>query len=417
MKGALETLTDYMYLIIAIVIGGLMFYFIAQTSGFFSNSHDTTVYGDSSQVSKRLATEIEACWNKHRGGLDSLSDVCSELQVNATQPFSEWTVTKALDCKKMPNNKCSIGNCSFCVSPHYDDSDRLGWSVKSQNAVVSISYSGSERRIMVGEISGYSPPANNGSGNTSKANDSCIILDYNGNPVAKLDIVLVGLGINASSFYPIAKSQRDALLSFEPFKSNSKKINIYIANVSSLPNCHYCRPCRFNETGEVQCDITDYVWNRSGCCTTSSAWDVARACPADVVIVSEAEPIDDSILPWDFGGVWGRSNFCKNLSVLFNVTAPFNKNVILHEIGNSFGCLNYEYINTVAEPSQGPSYNCDNSSTCQKWSAVPGTNCLLGCSYDRWYRPADDCVMNAVNSTHYCPVCRSHLEELLSKYN
>jgi hypothetical protein len=417
MKGALESLTDYMYLIVAIVIGGMMFYFIATSAGLFGGAEDTHVYGDNIKVSQKIAKEIEACWNKHRGGLDSKSDVCIELEVNATQTFSEWTVTKQLDCKKMPNNYCDIGNCSFCFSPAYDNNDRVGWDVKNKNALISISYSGYERRIMVQEVSGYSPPENNSSGNSSNYNDSCIVLNYNGNPKDKLDIVLVGWGFNESVFYPIAKSQRDALLSFEPFKSSSKKINIYIANVSSYPNCHYCRPCRFNETGEVHCDITDYVWNLSGCCNTSSAWDVARACPADIVIVSEANPIDDSVLPWDYSGIWGRSNFCKNLSVLFNVTAPFNKNAILQEIGNSFGCLDYEYITAVAEPSQGPSYNCDNSSTCLKWSAVSGTSCLLGCSYDRWYRPAEDCVMNALNNTHYCPVCKKRLESLLDNYS
>jgi hypothetical protein len=418
MKGALENLTDYMYLIIAIVIGGLMFYFIAQTSGLFGGSNDTTAYGDSAQVSKRIATEIEDCWAKHRGGLDSLSDVCNELQVNATQAFSEWTVTKVLDCKKIPNNKCSIGNCSFCFSPNYDGNDRVGWSVKDRNAVISISYSGSERRIMVQEISGSSLPTNNRSDNSSKVNDSCIVLDYNGNPKDKLDIVLVGWGYNESLFYPIAKSQRDTLLFFEPFKSNSRKVNIYMANVSALPNCHYCRPCRFNEiSGEVECDIPNNDWNYSGCCNTSSAWTVARSCPADVVIVVQADVIDDSGLPWDYSGLWGRSNFCKNLSVLFNVTEPFNKNAIVQEIGNSFGCLNYEYTHLIAEPSQGPSYNCDNISTCPKWSGVSGTSCLGGCGYEGWYRSADDCVMNVLANNRYCPVCQLRLKELLSKYN
>jgi hypothetical protein len=164
MKGALESLTDYMYLIIAIVIGGMMFYFIATSAGLFGGADDTHVYGDSIKVSQKIAKEIDACWNKHRGGLDSMSDVCIELEVNATQAFSEWTVTKQLDCKKIPNNYCDIGNCTFCISPAYDDNDRVGWDVKNNNALVSISYSGYERNIMVQEVGpGQMPkaPANN----------------------------------------------------------------------------------------------------------------------------------------------------------------------------------------------------------------------------------------------------------------
>ena len=144
-KGAMETLTDYMYLIIAIVVGGLMFYFVAHYSGLFGNTQDDYVYGNRDFVSERIALEIKNCWERHRGGLDPNSDICLDLRVNATQPFTEASVTKFLDCKLIPNNKCVDGNCSFCTSNSFEDRDKVGWDVKSRSAVLEITYSGYER--------------------------------------------------------------------------------------------------------------------------------------------------------------------------------------------------------------------------------------------------------------------------------
>lgn len=152
MRGALESLADYMYLIIAIIVGGLMFYFIAHYSGLFGESKDVNVHGNGFEVSKRIAEEVKDCWEAHRNGLDPASDVCIELHVNSTEAFSEWSMTKYLDCKAIPDNNCLPANCSACTSASYADPDKVGWDVKSKAATIDISYDGYERKIMVEEV-------------------------------------------------------------------------------------------------------------------------------------------------------------------------------------------------------------------------------------------------------------------------
>lgn len=165
MKGALETLTDYLYLIIAIAVGAIMISFIAQYSGIFSAAEDTSVFGNKAKVSERIAEEIQKCWDLHRGGLDSSSDICIELKVSCTQNFSEKSVTDYLDCKRIPNNNCTPGNCTSCTIKSYDDKEKVEWYVSSREALLEISYSGSKRRIIVREITPeHKVPPSNASG-------------------------------------------------------------------------------------------------------------------------------------------------------------------------------------------------------------------------------------------------------------
>ncbi|MGC9310433.1 MAG: hypothetical protein ACP5E4_01780 [Candidatus Aenigmatarchaeota archaeon] len=152
MKGVLETLTDYMYIIVALAIGALMLFFVAKYSGLFGADDRSVVYGDSDMVARKLAEEIEACWDKHRSGLDAESDICAQISVSFKGTLTEWKVTKLIDCKALPNSECLPANCSFCTSQYFDDTNKILWSVKSNETIIEIAYSGDERKIKVRDV-------------------------------------------------------------------------------------------------------------------------------------------------------------------------------------------------------------------------------------------------------------------------
>lgn len=152
MQGALDSLTDYLYIIVALVIGAMMFFFVTGRGSLFDSEDEAVIFGDKNYVSQRLAEEIENCWELHRRGLDSESAVCSEFRVNSTDyEFSEWSVSKELDCEFLPNAECLPGNCSFCATGGAEDN--LDWEVPlTKNSYVAITYSGSERIIKVMDV-------------------------------------------------------------------------------------------------------------------------------------------------------------------------------------------------------------------------------------------------------------------------
>ena len=489
MKGALDTLTDYLYLIVAILVGALMLYFVAKYAGIFSTSEDNDVFGDRVRVSQRIASEIEKCWDQHRGGLDSSSDICIELKVNCTQNFSEKTVTDFLDCKKIPNNNCTPGNCSACTLKSYDDKEKVEWYVSHSNAVLEISYSGSKRRVIVRElgvsgkvsgvpsnntssngsfsvkiispqegstfsegqvvlfnsmVSGGNPPyfymwemdggliprnitsfnrsdfelgthfvnltVKDSANNTATAkvsikvvsnnpgdnppNSLCANILYSGDSATKLDILFLGHGYaSLSSFESDARAYAVSLLSYEPFKSNSNKLNVRFLNKSVDLGCHY--NCQ-----NVQ---------RCICCEDGKVIAEAKACSADqmIVIVNSNE----------YGG-------CSYLGSGIAAVYRGDPRIAAHEIGHGFGVLFDEYsygIDSVNcdpfcdEMKVGTMPNCDTSSSCPKWSSVSGLGCIRECAFTDYYRPSDKCMMKSMDFG-FCAVCQRHLNSLLSKY-
>lgn len=71
---------------------------------------------------------------------------------------------------------------------------------------------------------------------------------------------------------------------------------------------------------------------------------------------------------------------------------------LAHEFGHAIGWLKDEYDleknSNQDNEYAGWYYNCDDVSSCAKWSGVSGTSCLPTCSYRDWFRPTQFGMMN-----------------------
>jgi len=151
MKGVIETIPNFIYILVAIAVGLFLFSLLYNYSDLFVQKQ-TALKGDKNYIAKKIADEIENCWKLHRNGLDSVSGICKELSINSKENLTEKDVTQFLDCQSIPNINCTPENCSFCTSDYIKDQDKLKWFVKNKKATIEISYSGFERCIKVEEI-------------------------------------------------------------------------------------------------------------------------------------------------------------------------------------------------------------------------------------------------------------------------
>jgi len=216
---------------------------------------------------------------------------------------------------------------------------------------------------------------------------ACEPLIYHGDPSDKIDVAILSYGYSdMNQFRQDALSWiNKGLLTYEPFKSNSRKINFYIINQPADFKCE-----RDKETRTiVYCN--DEIVQRQ-----------ASQCPADniVVILNDAE-------------------FCGTASFYAKACNGWNlRQVATHEFGHVFGGLGDEYSyssiypNYKAEISEYP--NCD-VTPCIKWSNI-SRGCFKGCGVDYMYRPtSDDCIMKRYTNK-FCDVCVDSLKKQLDNY-
>ena len=152
MKGILESIPEFMQVVVAIAIGIVLITITFEFFNSFQQSNQITISGTSSDLAKAVAQQITSCWQDHRDGLDPQSDVCKIIQVNSANNFSEYDTVKFLDCSVIPDNVCPPNNCSSCVSNNYSDQDKIKWDVTTFPANISISYSGDQRAIIVSSL-------------------------------------------------------------------------------------------------------------------------------------------------------------------------------------------------------------------------------------------------------------------------
>ncbi|MFW9832260.1 MAG: M64 family metallopeptidase, partial [Candidatus Thorarchaeota archaeon] len=92
-------------------------------------------------------------------------------------------------------------------------------------------------------------------------------------------------------------------------------------------------------------------------------------------------------------------------------TGHFGKEVMMHELGHSYGHLGDEYVLYYQDFPSGhsvpyPNIDWDGS----KWQDVPGTGAFLGAWYQNLVRPTNaSCIMRTVSYSGFCPVCRRAL--------
>lgn len=149
MKGSNE-IPVFLYVIIGLFVLVSMLLIISKYSTvFFIHDKEIKFGNNKLENSKALTIVIQKCWDDHRRGLDSKSDVCKEISFENNVGFAEKDVNKFLDCKILPNSNCDLDDCSDCSSPYFNDTDKIMWFAESENNELRISYFGSSRKIVV----------------------------------------------------------------------------------------------------------------------------------------------------------------------------------------------------------------------------------------------------------------------------
>jgi len=247
-------------------------------------------------------------------------------------------------------------------------------------------------RILSGNTSSLLPLPS-----TAEVSESSVCVDVlsSGNPADKLDIVFIGDKYNdTQNFINDIEKNKNYLLSLDPFKNNSQKINIHAVNRTTDIGCYY------NCAG-IQ---------RLICCPYENVSSAASACPYDEIVVLVNNDT--------YGGSGGA------YTVSYNGYAM--PQVVVHELGHSFGQLMDEYSYGIPSGGGMPGPNCDNISSssesiaCPKWSwaqGLPYIGCYAQCTFDNFYRPTYSmCLMYTLSPGMFDAICQKQLNQQLDSY-
>jgi hypothetical protein len=149
MKGILESIPEFMQVAVALVIGIVLILITYQFFNSMQQSSQLVISGSKFDMARIVAQQITNCWQNHRYGLDSESDICKIITINSQNNFTEEDVVKFLDCSVIPDNVCVPNDCSKCVSTKYEDQDKIKWDVNIFPTNISIAYSGDQRAVIV----------------------------------------------------------------------------------------------------------------------------------------------------------------------------------------------------------------------------------------------------------------------------
>ncbi len=190
----------------------------------------------------------------------------------------------------------------------------------------------------------------------------CIIVPGSevGNPDEKIDIVFLNFGYDNKTLFAedVHDYANNYLLDIEPFSANKEKINLWMIDEE-----------------QPDCSIKEYVF-----CDSLSVNKLASNCPNDYVFIL-ADKLSLNI----------RSSAVSNMA---KINTRDNRLVLLHEFGHTFGNLADEYTDKYYESwFDAKKYkNCDYPG-CDSWSSVNGTECIKGCSTNRFYRSIETSIM------------------------
>jgi len=146
MKGIIEAIPGYLYVIIGLVVGMLLLIVIFNFSNIFFSDRGI-LKGDDLDTAQIFAKLSEDCWKIHRHGLDAKSDICKTLKIEPPVEITEKNMTRFLDCSLLPNSNCYPEDCRFCSSEYYEDVDKILWFIEPYTSEIKIIYSGDKRKI------------------------------------------------------------------------------------------------------------------------------------------------------------------------------------------------------------------------------------------------------------------------------
>lgn len=168
------------------------------------------------------------------------------------------------------------------------------------------------------------------------------------------------------------------LLATNPFSVKSSQIRLKQLNNSADLGCYYDGRCIL--------------------CNTSAVLAAAAATSYDTVMVVHNN------------NTYGGCAYLGGYAMTYRNVNEYAKEVMVHELGHSFGILwdEYSYGYTGTPPSNAP--NCD-AAACAKWSGIAGTACSAPCTYTNAYAPATDCIMRTLWAPvwRFDPVCVNQL--------
>ncbi|MBI4147294.1 hypothetical protein HY494_01435, partial [Candidatus Woesearchaeota archaeon] len=235
---------------------------------------------------------------------------------------------------------------------------------------------------------------------------------------------------------------QNGLFSFEPFKSNKTKFNVWMVDkyktyqlyqipivnkwiFDLLPSNHAYEACPFGNEfvllslyprfqSWVRADINvlglgDYTGKPTHFVNMSVGREAVGQLPFPVD-VSASNPYDANCAGYGDHPQCGSGAY--NPDDL--------QRLLAHEFGHSFGGLFDEYqTGNMTAKNSGTLANCDHNNICPKWSYILGTGCSLACGFDNWYRPYD---ANTIMGDHrivrheYEQVNKNRLQSILENY-
>ena len=152
---------------------------------------------------------------------------------------------------------------------------------------------------------------------------------------------------------------------------------------------------------QPDCSITSYIF-----CDSLSVNRLASNCPNDYIFVLvDKKRLRSSV----------RSSAISNMAKL---NTRDNRLVLLHEFGHNFASLADEYMDRYYEDwFEAEDYpNCDYEE-CSSWSSINGTDCIRGCSTNKFYRSIDVSIMRDYDkSNEYGILNEQIIEQNLEEY-
>jgi hypothetical protein len=312
---------------------------------------------------------------------------------------------------------------------------KLGFSVSYDNA-------GGNNVLILDNIRYYSPK--------TSSNDKCNQLIRKGDVAKKIDLVFSGSGFeDQNQFESVIKfvldydSDENGIFSFEPFRSNKDKFNIwYVDNYKTYDlwqpflssnwvledsalydQTSFCpfgnefillsveprfRSYAYVDTGPF--GAFGYTGNGTRFSYVNLGCEILGTCPfpGDLNELNPSDPLCQGD---------GNFSFCTSI----DSNSPAEKQrLVAHEFGHSFGGLfdEYSYDKTTTN-SPGNLANCTDDYMCTDWNAsYSGIECKPICGYTNWYKPYVTSLMfsHLWNRYEFKEVNEERLSNVLSNY-
>lgn len=213
-----------------------------------------------------------------------------------------------------------------------------------------------------------------------------------------LDIIFIPQGYaldEIDKFRTTTETYCQSLLSIEPFQEYRNFINFW-----RIETTEDFQPSRSPSMDRL---LTVNTSKATKFVSGFGNFDFDNSYSDDLVIVL----VDDLA----YGGSGGRD-------VVVSYTGTYGGQVMIHELGHSFGHLGDEYLlydEDFPANANIPYPNIDWNGT--KWQDVPGTGAYLGAMFRNLARPTQDsCIMNVITYLGFCPVCRRALGSVLENF-